>query len=191
MEATLTRARAGDEAALRELYEANRGRVLRLATAILGDPDEAEDVMQDVCVYALTHLSEYDQERAAFTTWLHTITVSRCRDRIRRRRYSLSRLAALWRADPRPESDPAQGLGAIAAAAMLKPGLAHLTPLQREALALRYVEDLSFEDMGRVLNIPMRTAQTRVTGALAALRRTLGGVPEDVARPAPAEVKSG
>lgn len=56
----ITKARSGDEAALRSLYETYRGRVMRLAFALLGDMDDAEDMMQDVMVYALTHLEAYD-----------------------------------------------------------------------------------------------------------------------------------
>jgi RNA polymerase sigma-70 factor (ECF subfamily) len=190
METTLALARRGDEAAQRELYEQFRGRVLRLANALLGDPDDAEDVMQDVMVYALTHLTQYDESRAAFGTWLHMITVSRCRDRARRRRLSVRRLADLWRSDRRAE-DPADRLGGIDAAGMLERGLAALTPTQREALALRHIEGLSFEEMGTVLGVPMRTAQARVASGTAALRRVLGEAPPASAGPRSLEVESG
>jgi RNA polymerase sigma-70 factor (ECF subfamily) len=73
--AVMDRARAGDEAALRALYEEHRGPVMRLALAILGDENEAEDVMQDVLVYARTHLDRYDARRGALGTWLHMLAV--------------------------------------------------------------------------------------------------------------------
>ena len=191
MDATLVRARSGDQAALRELYEAHRGRVLRLAFAVLGDADEAEDVMQDVMVYALTHLDSYDPDKAAFGTWLHTITISRSRDRLRRQRVRLSRLASLWRNSDGRAPDPAEGVTALDASSVLRAGLGSLTATQREALALRFLEEMSFEEMGQVLGVPMRTAQARVNSATLALRRSLERSAPPAARPEPVEVKSG
>jgi RNA polymerase sigma-70 factor, ECF subfamily len=172
----LQRARAGDEAALRSLYEEHRPRVLRLAFALLGDADEAEDVMQDVMVYALTHLDRYDPERAAFPTWLHTIVVSRCRDRYRRQAVSLRRIAEWWGERHEPHgAGPDAEIERIDARDQVGRALKRLTPLQREALVLREVEDLTFEEIGRVLGVPLRTAQARVASAHMALRRALPG----------------
>jgi len=170
------RARTGDEAALRGLYESYRPRVLRLAFGLLGDADEAEDAMQDVMVYALTHLDRYDSDRAAFGTWLHTITVSRCRDRLRRRHLGLRRLAewvGLRRADPLPSID--ERAERLDAADSVGAALGSLTDIQREAILLREVEGLSFREIGDVLGVPLRTAQTRVASAHEALRRGLAG----------------
>ena len=64
----------GDEQAAEGLYRAHCERVYRLAYALLGDGDDAEEVMQDSLVYALTRINLYDPQRASFTTWLHTIT---------------------------------------------------------------------------------------------------------------------
>jgi RNA polymerase sigma-70 factor (ECF subfamily) len=170
----LQRARSGDEAALRLFYEEHRPRVLRLAYSLLGDADEAEDVMQDVMAYALTHLGRYDPQRAAFATWLHTITVNRCRDRARRERLGWQYLAR-WlrgqreRVTPGPEAD----LDRLDAADRAGRALAGLTPRQREAIVLREVEGLTYEEIGQVLGVPMRTAQARVASAHAAMRRTL------------------
>lgn len=169
----ITRAKQGDEAALRWLYETYRTRIHRLAVTLLGDGDEADDVVQDVMIYALRNIDRYQSERAAFGTWLHTMTVSRCRDRGRRARRGATGLRAWWASHGEEAVDPEDSVGRIDARGVLGPALASLTPLQREALALRAVSDLSFQEIGDALGIPLRTAQTRVTGALAALRRAL------------------
>jgi RNA polymerase sigma-70 factor (ECF subfamily) len=191
MDDTLQRARRGEQAALRELYEAHRDRVLRLAYAVIGDADEAEDVMQDVMVYALTHLESYNPDKAAFGTWLHTITISRSRDRMRRTKVRLTRLASLWRSTDRQAPDPADGLDALEASSALESALASLTPTQREALALRHIEELSFDEVAQVLGVPMRTAQARVNSAMSALRRSLVGPDGLEPRREPLEAKSG
>jgi RNA polymerase sigma-70 factor (ECF subfamily) len=171
----IQQARSGDEVALRKLYEEHRPRVMRLAYAMLGDAAEAEDVVQDVMVYALTHLDKYDPERGAFTTWLHTIAVSRTRDRGRRIRLHLSRLQDwMHRQATDHAPGPESALDGIDAVSRIGPALAELTRLQREAVVLREVEGLSYKEIGEVLDIPMRTAQARVVSAHAALRRSLG-----------------
>ena len=173
-QALIEQALAGDEAAMRALYETHRPRVMRLATALLGDADEAEDVLQDVMVYALTRLHDYRPERAAFGTWLHTITVSRCRDRARRR-HAAGRRMAEWLGLRAPHArEPERSLDRLDAADRVGRALRKLTPLQREALVLREVEELSFREIGYVLGVPLRTAQTRVNAGYAALRRELG-----------------
>jgi RNA polymerase sigma factor (sigma-70 family) len=180
-DALLQRARAGHEAAQRELYEAHRARVLRLAYALLGDADDAEDVMQDVMVYALTNLNRYDPSRAALSTWLHTITLSRCRDRARRRRMGLRRVTD-WlqgRAEDAVEVGPEANLERFDARLRVGQALSRLTRVQREAIVLREVVELTFEEMATVLGVPLRTAQARVTSAHAAVRRQLRGERKD------------
>jgi RNA polymerase sigma-70 factor (ECF subfamily) len=170
----IERARSGDEAALRKLYEEQRPRVMRLAFALLGDAAEAEDVMQDVLVYALTNLDQYDPDRGSFATWVNTIALSRTRDRGRRLRRQLTHLRDSFFGLPtRTENEPHRAIEAVDAAAAVGPALAKLTRIQREAIVLREVEGLSFREIGEQLGIPMRTAQARVTSAHSALRKAL------------------
>ncbi len=167
----IQRARSRDEAALRQLYERHRQPVFRLAYGILRDHDEAEDVMQDVMVQALSHLERYDPQRGAFSTWLHTITVNRCRDRLRRRRLQDRLFGWLQRGDVEEPATPAPDIEHVDTDRRIARALGDLTDLQREALLLREVEELSFAELGEVLGVPLRTAQARVNSAAAALRR--------------------
>lgn len=167
----IQRARSRDEAALRQLYERHRQPVFRLAYGILRDQDEAEDVMQDVMVHALTHLERYDSERGAFSTWLHTITVNRCRDKLRRRRLHERLFGWLRHGDVEEPTTPAPDVEHVDTDRRVAQALGALTHLQREALVLREVEELSLAELGEVLGVPLRTAQARVNSAAAALRR--------------------
>ncbi len=147
---------------------------MRLAYGLLGDADDAEDVMQDVMVYALSHLDRYDHRRAAFGTWLHVMTVSRCRDRRRRKRLGVERLAR-WLRDEQDAKvvDPDERLGRLDASTRIGRALDALTDIQREAVVLREIEGMSYREIGEVLSVPMRTAQTRVASGYSALRRAL------------------
>ena len=85
-EATLLRqVAAGDESAFRRLVEAHKDMVYNLALRILGDPHEAEDVLQDVFLSAFKGLSGFRGE-AKFSTWLYSITTNRCRRTLSSRR---------------------------------------------------------------------------------------------------------
>src|SRR5262245_8876446 len=71
-------ARTGDEDAFAALYERYGALVFRTAYLLLGDAGRAEDVTQDVFVRLYRRLGDYRPEQAAFTTWLHRITVNAC-----------------------------------------------------------------------------------------------------------------
>ena len=77
----IERWRAGDERAAEALYNQYRGATFGLAYSLLDNAADAEEVTQDALTYALTHIKRYDPRRARFETWLHTITVSRCRNK--------------------------------------------------------------------------------------------------------------
>ena len=85
LDGLIQRWQAHDERAAEALFEQFRDQVYRLAYGLLNDQSAAEEVAQDALNYALTHIQRYDSSRASFSTWLHTITVSRCRNRYRRR----------------------------------------------------------------------------------------------------------
>ena len=87
----IQRWRTGDLRAAEEIYNLHRERVYRLSYGLLGDPEDAEEAAQDALTYALMKIENYDPRRSQFTTWLHMITVSRCRDIHRKRRQPTSR----------------------------------------------------------------------------------------------------
>lgn len=170
MDDLIRRAQNGDERALNQLYDEGRARVFRLALALVGSPADAEEVMQDTLHYALQNIRRFDAARSAWTTWLHTITVSRCRDRARRRRWRLvPLLGSLLASGPSPSQIAEQHAitGALHAA------LLQLSPKLREAVALRFLDELSFVEMGAILGCGDKTAQSRVRLGLGRLRTIL------------------
>jgi RNA polymerase sigma factor (sigma-70 family) len=161
----IRRWRAGDEQAAAAIYNQHRSSMFRLAYALLNDPADAEEVTQDALVYALIHIDRYDPHKAQFTTWLHTITVSRCRNRRRRRLLpSLSLLTWLKRggdsADPTPDPE-AQALRAAARDEVWEAVQSLSQPL-REAILLRHWAGHTYQDMAEILGCSLRTAQSRV-----------------------------
>lgn len=167
--ALIDRCVAGDEQAQAALYGAYVDTVYRLALWLLGEPQEAEEVAQDVFVKAFRALERYDPARASLGAWLRAITLNRCRNARRRHHIvqvpweSVAEHAALHQ-DPGPDADLRQALWA---------GLGRLGEKQRTALVLRYFEGLTYAEIAETLGCPLGTAASRVGEGLVALRRVM------------------
>jgi RNA polymerase sigma-70 factor (ECF subfamily) len=142
----------------------------------LSDAGDAEEVMQDTMVYALTRIKSFDPQRASFTTWLHTITVSRCRDRQRQRRPAFVPFDGHGKsADPLENAvaGPEDVTIAQESRHELWKALDQLSPKLREAVVLRYWSGHTYQEMAEILRCPLPTAQSRVRLAYDQLRRLL------------------
>ncbi len=161
----IARWQTGDQQAAEQLYAQSRERVFRLAYGLLGNPEDAEEVAQDALTYALVNIDRYDPDRALFSTWLHTITVSRVRDRQRRKRFSLTSLTE-WLAagrDVAADSPRIEGrLEQAFARREVWEAVQTLSPTLREAVVLRYWAQHSFREMAKIMRCPLGTAQSRV-----------------------------
>ncbi|NDJ86593.1 MAG: RNA polymerase sigma factor [Chloroflexi bacterium] len=175
--ALVKRSLNGDQIAYTDLYEAFAPDVYRLAYSVLLHKQDAEDVVQEVFVYVFRNLARYDPNRGAFRTWLYTITISRCRNARRRKRLpmvALSEMLANGMDPPAPESEnPELSSMRSAAHQLLGEALKSLSPRLREAIALRYGQGLIYREMADVLNVPPKTAESRVRLAHQALRKVM------------------
>ena len=165
IEALIQRWLSGDESAAEAIYNHSRGTTFGLAYALLDNSADAEEVTQDVLAYALSHIDRYDPQRARFTTWLHTITVSRCRNR--RRRHVLPSVPLFaWLEGENDTADSAFDLEASAmqqdARDEVWAAIHSLSQPLREAILLRHWADYSYQEMAQILGCPLRTVQSRV-----------------------------
>lgn len=159
---------SGHPDAFSALVDRYHARCLRVATHLLADSDEAEDVVQDAFVRAYRHLGQY-HERDKFGAWLMRILVNQCRTRAAKN----ARYVAL---DPEVHaaSLTTDGPGdAFATRAELARAIAHLVPEQREAIVLRFAEDLSYEEMATVTGVGVSALKMRVQRACSRLRTLL------------------
>lgn len=172
----IQRWQGGDEQAAEAIYNHFRGAAFGLAYALLDDPTDAEEVAQDALTYALTHIDRYDPRRAKFSTWLHTITVSRCRNK--RRRKTLTSLSLLvWRSRGGDAVDPAPGPERQTIQTQQRDevwqAIQTLNQPLKEAILLRHWTDYSYQEISDILNCPMRTVQSRVRLAYRQLEKKL------------------
>jgi RNA polymerase sigma-70 factor (ECF subfamily) len=161
----IKRWQAGDERAAEAIYDQYCDSAFRLAYTLLGDAADAEEVAQDALTYALTHIERYDPLRARFSTWLNTITVSRSRNK-RRRRYLPSVSLIAWLKGggdaPDPAREPEQQAILETTCDEVCEAVETLSRPLREAILLRYWADYTYQEIGDMLGCSMRTAQSRV-----------------------------
>jgi RNA polymerase sigma-70 factor, ECF subfamily len=169
------RALDGEADAFAALVERHRDRVYRVCLRILGDAEDAADAAQDAFVSALRKLGTFRGE-ARFTTWLHRVAVNACYDVLRRR----ARQPVLRPVDPDGEAwpdlgppvadhadDVASGMDAAAALALVPEEF-------RVTLVLADVEDLPYDEIARILDVPVGTVKSRVHRGRLALARAMG-----------------
>ena len=129
-----------DPAAVRTLVSRKLPRLLALATRMLGDRMEAEDVAQETFVRIWKQASHWKEGEARFDTWIHRVALNLCYDRLRGRREDpVAELPD--EADPQPLPD--LQLDARVRDERVRAALAGLPARQREALVLNYIRSCS------------------------------------------------
>lgn len=164
MEADLVRrARAGDQRAWDSIVADHRQSVFRLAYLTLGDPDEAEDVAQEVFIRATRYLHRFDEARP-LRPWLLRIASNLARNRLRSiGRYWQALRRAGREAEPQPEFD-------LDAARLLWRAVRRLGSDDQQCIYLRYFLEMSEREMAETLQVAPGTVKSRLHRALRRLR---------------------
>jgi len=163
----------GDREAFRLLFEANKDRVFSIAVYSLGgDATAAGDVTQQVFLKLMTTIAQFRGD-SEFTTWLYRLVVNTCIDEQRRRR----------RFFPFGESDPGSRMedrrpqekhyARLEIADSVKVAIGELRPKFRLPILLRYIEDLSYEEIADVLGCSKGTVASRLNRGHKALAKRL------------------
>ncbi|MFF5860200.1 RNA polymerase sigma factor [Streptomyces sp. NPDC012751] len=162
------RAAEGDEDSFAVLVQRHSRSLLTLARCMLGNPQDAEEAVQDAFISAWRHLPEY-RHRAEFRTWMYRITVNRCQTMCHRRPPPLPLDAVAEPAAGDAWSQPARTAEQDAATAALSRALAELDAGQRVCWILREVQGLPYKEIAHVT----RTGEQTVRGRLFRARRYL------------------
>ncbi len=185
----------GDADAFGALVQRHQIRVYNVALRVLGDPDDARDAAQDAFLTLVRKLSQFRGE-AAFTTWMHRITVNACYDILRKRRRQPMLRMVVDPDDPMPEQLPpvADHADATVGSIDVSRALQQIPEEYRVVLVLADVQDLPYEEIARVLDVPIGTVKSRVHRGRIALGRAMGlpgsGSREPAPTPGPSERES-
>lgn len=165
----------GDQQAFSQLYDHSSMLLFTLAVRILGNREEAAELLQDVYLEIWRKVSRYDVGRGTPVAWLVTLTKSRAIDQLRARAArgyratnSLDARIAEQVADPGPsplETQAEEELRLAVGAAV-----AGLPQAQQHAIELAYYEGLSHAEIAIRLNQPLGTVKTRIKLGMSKLR---------------------
>jgi RNA polymerase sigma-70 factor (ECF subfamily) len=140
------------------------------ALRMVRDPEEAKDLSQEAFLRVFRNMHKFDKSRP-FYPWFVTILRNLCLSHLRRRRptVALEDVPPAKIASERTGLSPELRIG-------LKRALAALSEGDREIVILKDFQDLTYEDISRILSIPRGTVQSRLYYARRRLRDRLNGV---------------
>ena len=168
--------RDGHADAMGELLQAYQPRIYAVCYRMLGNPEEARDITQDTMVRVIEGLDSYDG-RAQLSTWVIRVTMNCCLSHLRRERLRRHKPLAVA---PEPQSrdrigsglepEPGAGVEQAEASIQVHEVLAELEPQTRGLLILRDIQELSYQQLSEVLEVPLGTVKSRVYRARLAFR---------------------
>lgn len=154
----------GDRNAFGVLVERYQAQVYSIAWRMLGVKEEAEDVAQAVFLKAYEKLSSFDPDYKFFS-WIYRIAHNESVNAIERRSRMQGLDEGMESADGHAESPDLPEL--------VHRCLSSLDVGHRSVLVLKYIQDLSYEEIGAILGIPAKTVKSRLFSARATLRETM------------------
>ena len=171
--ALVERCRAGDLAAFEELYRAHAGRLFSVACRMLGNPSDAEDLLQEIFLSAHRKLDGFRGE-SALGTWLYRLAMNHCLDFLRSRSARTGQLTDPLDDDPGSYEPGRRGLAEQTVSKIdLERALARLPEGCRAAFVLHDVEGLEHREVAVALGIAEGTSKSQVHKARLRLRALL------------------
>lgn len=170
------RHRYGDETAFEEIYDRYGAMVFNLALRLCGEPEEAADLSQETFLKIHRHLSGF-RGRSSLKTWVYRVAVNCCRSRFKKQ--------SAWRSRLLPESEetlkslpdgrrtPEERAMARGAVGRVAAALVELPAIYREAVLLRDIEGLTYEEISQVLGLRLGTVRSRIARGRDKLRALL------------------
>ncbi|MEN8697830.1 RNA polymerase sigma factor SigW [Bacillus infantis] len=170
----------GDQNAFGEIVEIYKDKVFQLCFRMLGNRHEAEDIAQEAFLRAYINIQSFNID-LKFSTWLYRIATNLCIDRIRKKKpdYFLdaevagtdgltmySQIAADTRL---PEED----VESLELQETIQNEISKLPEKYRSVIVLKYIEELSLNEISEIMDLPLGTVKTRIHRGREALRKQL------------------
>ncbi|HDP69422.1 MAG TPA: sigma-70 family RNA polymerase sigma factor [Actinobacteria bacterium] len=178
-EVLVQRILSGDEDCFEELVNRHFKGLLFLALQMLDNFEEAEEVVQEAFLKAYTSLESYNPNWR-FSTWFYRITTNKCLNRLRRKK-----LRFLWEArelrNQKLKDDfvnsPERTVISTERQERLMRAISKLPSDYRALIIFKYFQELKYEEIAKILNIPPSTVGTKLFRARMLLRKNL---PEEI-----------
>ncbi|MEM7583005.1 MAG: sigma-70 family RNA polymerase sigma factor [Acidobacteriota bacterium] len=171
-----TRHRYGDPQAFEEVYSRYAQMIFNLAYRMSGHLEQAEDLTQEVFLRIHRHLGRFNG-RSTLKTWVYRVTLNHCRSKLGRRKYPMQPLAdendgeGANLVDER--RDPEDRAMARDAGRQISLALRQVKPVFREAVVLRDLQGLSYDEIAEILDVRVGTVRSRIARGRERLRVVL------------------
>ena len=168
----IARARRGDADAFEQLVIAYRDQVFRLALRMCGNEADADEAAQEAFLSAWKALPNFRGD-SQFSTWLYQLTSHAAIDLLRRekRQIAAEDITEVSVSDPGPS--PQQQAERSETRQAVRDAMGQLSPEYRQIVVLRFLQELSYEEIGAVLKLPPGTVKSRLNRAKAQLKDIL------------------
>ncbi len=171
-----TRHRYGDAEAFEEVYNRFAQMVFNLTYRMSGTVEEAEDLAQEVFLRIHRHLGRFNG-RSALKTWIYRVTLNHCRSKLGRKRYPTQPLAEENDGEGARLVDEGRSPEDLALARdtgrQVTLALRELKPVFREAVVLRDLQGLSYDEIAEILKVRIGTVRSRIARGRDRLRIVL------------------
>ncbi len=161
----IEQAKGGDERSMTELFMAYKDYVMRSAFIMLRSRDEAEDVTENVFYKVFTNLQSFDMERD-FHPWLSRIIRNECYTFLKKNRRQITNtnswLDTITSEDTHPETIH-----------LVQSVLEQLSQKEREIIQLRFYQELTFEEIAKVLSTSVGNVKVRIHRAIKKLKEMM------------------
>jgi RNA polymerase sigma-70 factor, ECF subfamily len=170
----------GDQDAFADIVEIYSNSIYQLGYRMLGNRHEAEDIAQEAFIRAYVNIKSFNQD-LKFSTWLFRIATNLCIDRIRKKKPDyyldaevsgtdgLTMYSQLSSNAPLPETE----LESLELQDSVQKEILKLPEKYRSVIVLKYIEELSLNEISEILDLPLGTVKTRIHRGREALRQQL------------------
>jgi RNA polymerase sigma-70 factor (ECF subfamily) len=170
----------GDQEAFGEIVELYKNSIFQLCFRMLGNRQEAEDIAQEAFIRAYVNINTFNQD-LKFSTWLFRIATNLCIDRMRKKKpdhyldaevkgtEGLTMYSQIPSNTPLPEEE----LESLELHETVQKEILKLPDKYRSAIILKYMEELSLNEISEILDLPLGTVKTRIHRGREALRQQL------------------
>lgn len=173
----------GDQSAYEDIVNLYQHKLYQVCYRMLSSKEEAEDITQEAFVRAYINLHSFDQKRK-FSTWIYRIATNLCIDRIRKKKpdYYLDAEVAgtegldMYSQIAADEKLPEETVEQMELQERIQYEISRLPDKYRAVIVLKYIEELSLQEISEILEMPLGTVKTRIHRGREALRKQLANV---------------
>lgn len=176
----IEQARKGDPAAWEQLVVRHTKRIYNLCYRFVGRIDQAEDLTQEIFIKLFRNLGNYDPQAGQFITWVMSVGRNLLIDHYRQSKDDRVTVSTDQNEEfsvldtlPAPQASPQAELEREERARLLRSALDRLPPQLKEAVVLRDLEELTYEEIGEILKVPEGTVKSRINRGRIELARCL------------------